>query len=80
MKLSPHALLAALFLCTSNAHLVVLPATTAAFHYLYMYNHLKKMTLYYDMQKLGSNENYVATFEAVKQVLMTDERLRTYID
>ena len=65
---------------TSNAHLVALPITTAAFHYLYMFNHLKKMTLYYDMQKLGTDENYVATFAQVKQVLMTDERLRIFIE
>ena len=80
VKLSPHAVIAAMLLSTSNAHLIVVPATTAALHYLYMYNHLKKMTLYYDMQKLGKNENYVATFDAVKEVLMTDERMRNYID
>jgi len=57
-----------------------MPATTAAIHYLYMYNHLKKMTLYYDMQKLGKDENYTATFGQVKKVLMTDERMRMYID
>lgn len=65
---------------TSNAHLVAFPITTAALHYLYMFNHLKKMTLYYDMQKLGTDENYVATFAQVKQVLMTDERLRIFIE
>lgn len=65
---------------TSNAHMIVLPATTAAIHYLYMYNHLKKMTLYFDMQKLGSDENYVATFGSVKEVLMTDKRMSLYID
>ena len=59
---------------------MVLPATTAAIHYLYMYNHLKKMTLYYDMQKLGKDENYTATFGQIKKVLMTDERMRMYID
>ena len=80
IKLSPHALLALTFLMTSNVHLIAFPATTAAIHYLYMYNHLKKMTLYYDMQKLGTNENYVATFSQIKEVLMTDERLKIYVD
>lgn len=47
--MSPHMVMALTFLMTSNAHLIVIPATTAAIHYLYMYNHLKKMTLYYDM-------------------------------
>jgi len=45
-----------------------------------MHNHLKKMTLYYDMQKLGKDENYTATFGQIKKVLMTDERMRMYID
>ena len=72
VRLSPHFAVAATFLVTSNVHLIVIPATTAAFHYLYMYNHLKKMTLYYDMQKLGTDENYVATFGQVRHVLMTD--------
>ena len=78
--MSPHAILAAIFILTSNAHLVVVPGTTAAIHYLYMHNHLKKMTLYYDMQKLGTNENYVATFGKIKEVLLSDERLLMYID
>jgi hypothetical protein len=67
-------------LLTSNAHLVPLPLTTGAIHYMYMHNHFKKMTLYFDMQKLGTDENYVATFTQIKQVLMTDERLRPYIE
>ena len=78
--LSPHMVLAAAFLATSNAHLIMLPATTAAIHYMYRYNHLKKLTLYFDMQKLGRNENYVATFESVKEVLMTDPRMKPYIE
>ena len=80
VRLSPHMALALVFAFTSNAHLMVIPATTAAIHYMYMYNHLKQMTLYYDMQKLGTNENYVATFGAVRKVLMTDERMRFYIE
>ena len=47
---------------------------------MYMNNHLKKLTLYYDMQKLGTDENYVATFTQIKKVLMTDERLRPYVE
>ena len=78
--MSPHLAVAALFMMTSNMHLIVLPATTAAIHYLYSYNHLTKLTLYYDMQKLGTNENYVATFGQVKHVLMTDQRLSNFID
>ena len=38
------------------------------------------MTLYYDMQKLGKNENFVETFEKVREVLLTDDRLQYYID
>ena len=80
LMMSPHLAVAGLFLMTSNVHLVVVPATTAAIHYLYAYNHLTKMTLYFDMQKLGTNENYVATFGQIKHVLMTDERLKHFID
>ena len=72
--------IALMFLASSNAHLVVFPFTTAAFHYLYTQNHLKKLTLYYDMQKLGKDENYTATFDAVKKVLMEDERMKIYIE
>ena len=32
------------------------------------------------MQKLGRNENYMATFDAVKEVLMTDPRFTLYIE
>lgn len=32
------------------------------------------------MQKLGTDENYVATFAKIKTVLMTDERMRLYIE
>ena len=32
------------------------------------------------MQKLGRNENYMATFDAVKGVLMTDPRFELYIE
>ena len=49
VKLSPHAALALCFMMTSNLHLIAFPAATAAIHYLYLNNHLKKMTLYYDM-------------------------------
>jgi hypothetical protein len=45
----PHSALAALLLSTSNAHLLVVPATTAAIHYLYKFNHFRRATLYYDM-------------------------------
>ena len=57
-----------------------IPVTTAVVHYLYRYNHLKKMTLYFDMQKLGRNENYTATFDSVKQVLLTEPRMSLYIE
>ena len=72
--------IATALLATSNAHLLVFPASTAAIHYMHRYNHLKKLTLYFDMQKLGRNENYVATFDAVKEVLMTDPRMMPYIE
>ena len=78
--LSPHAVLAVSLFVTSNAHLIAFPATTAMFHWLYRYNHLKKLTLYFDMQKLGRNENYVATFDSVKNVIMTDPRMALYIE
>lgn len=78
--MSPHVALASAFLFTSNAHLVAIPATTAALHYLYLQNHLKKLTLYYDMQKLGRNDNYLATFDKVREILMNDERFSLYIE
>lgn len=78
--MAPHSVVAGLFLATSNAHLVVIPATTAALHYLYKFNHFKKATLYYDMQKLGKNENYVATFEKIREILLTDARFEIYIE
>lgn len=37
------------------------------------------MTLYYDMQSLGKNENFVATFTKVKEVLSTDEQLSLFV-
>ena len=57
--MSPHFAVAMLFMATSNASLIVVPMTTAAIHYLYKYNHFRQMTLYYDMQKLNRNENFV---------------------
>ena len=76
----PHMVLANCLIATSNAHLLPFPALTAAIHYMSRYNHLKKLTLYFDMQKLGRNENYVATFDAVKEVLMTDPRMANYVE
>ena len=78
--LSPHLVVGLGLIATSQAHLFAIPATTAAIHYLYRYHHLKKLTLYFDMQKLGRNENYMATFDAVKEVLMTDPRFALYIE
>lgn len=78
--LAPHSIVAGLFLATSNAHLVVIPATTAALHYLYKFNHFKKATLYYDMQKLGKNESFVATFDKIREILLTDPRFDMYIE
>lgn len=76
----PHASVAAVMFLTSNAHLMAIPATTAMIHYLYKFNHIKKATLYIDMQKLGKNENYVATFEKIREILLTDERFQIYIE
>ena len=39
LTLSPHLAVGALFALTSNLSLIVLPLSTAAFHYLYKYNH-----------------------------------------
>ena len=47
--MAPHSILAGMLMATSNAHLAVIPATTAVLHYLYKFNHFKKATLYYDM-------------------------------
>jgi len=69
----PHASVAALLLFSSNAHLIAIPATTAAIHYMYRFNHFKKATLYFDMQKLGKNDNYIATFEKIREIMLTDE-------
>jgi len=30
---------------------------------MYLENHLKNLTLYYDLYKMGKNENYVASFQ-----------------
>ena len=78
--LSPHLMVSLGLIATSQAHLIAFPATTAAIHYLYRYHHLKKLTLYFDMQKLGRNENYMATFDAVKEVLMTDPKFEHFIE
>ena len=78
--LSPHALLALILIGTSNAHLTVIPATTAAFHYMYRYNHFARMTMYYDLSAIGDNENYLAVFDKIKEVMMTDERLQLFIE
>ena len=77
---APHASVAALLFFSSNAHLMVIPATTAAVHYLYRFNHFKKATLYFDMQKLGKNDNYIATFEKIREILLTDEHFSQYIE
>ena len=78
--LSPHALIALVLIGTSNAHLVVFPATTAALHYMYKYNHFAKMTMYYDLAAIGDNENYLAVFDKIKEVIMTDDRLSLFIE
>lgn len=76
----PHASIAAAMFMTSNAHLMAIPATTAMLHYLYKFNHIKKATLYFDMQKLGKNDNYVATFEKIREMLLNDERFEIFIE
>lgn len=76
----PHATVAAAMFMTSNAHMMALPATTAMVHYLYKYNHIKKFSLYFDMQKLGKNDNYLATFEKIREILLTDERFDIFIE
>lgn len=78
--LAPHATVASLLFFSSNAHLLVIPATTATLHYLYRFNHFKKATLYLDMQKLGKNDNYIATFEKIREILLTDEQFSAYIE
>ena len=78
-QMSPHFGVAILFVATSKASLIVIPMTTAAIHYLYKFNHLRQMTLYYDIQKLTKNENFIETFEKVREVLLTDPRLSLYI-
>ena len=80
LLIAPHATLAACMLATANAHMLFLPITTLAVHYLWKFNHIKKATLYYDMQKLGKNENYMATFEKVRQILLTDPRFEVLIE
>ena len=80
MLLAPHATLGAALFATSNAHLVALPITTGIVHYLWKFNHFKKATMYLDMNKLGKNENYLATFEKIREILLTDERFELYIE
>jgi hypothetical protein len=76
----PHAAVAGLMFGTANAHWIFVPATTAIIHYLWKFNHIRKATLYLDMQKLGKNENYMATFEKIREMLLTDERFELYIE
>ena len=78
--LAPHTAISAALFFSSNAHLMAIPATTAMIHYLYKFNHIKKATLYFDMQKLGKNDNYVATFEKVREILLTDARFDLFIE
>ena len=78
--LAPHATLAGLLIFSANAHLLVIPATTATLHYLYRFNHFKKATLYFDMQKLGKNDNYIATFEKIREILLTSEQFSMFIE
>jgi hypothetical protein len=77
--MSPHIAVAMVFAATSNVSLMVLPLTTAALHFMYKYNHLKQMTLYMDMQQLNRNENFAATFDKVREVLLTHESLALFI-
>jgi len=71
VKLSPHFAIAGLFLITgikhvlfyiANSHLLIFPFMTGLCQWMYMNNHLAKMTLYYDLYKLGKNENHIAAF------------------
>ena len=78
--MAPHATLAGALFMTANAHLIYVPIATACLHYLVRYNHLKKATLYMDMNTLGKNESYMATFEKVREILLTDERFEVYIE
>jgi hypothetical protein len=32
------------------------------------------------MQKLGKNDNYIATFEKIREILLTDEQFSAYIE
>ena len=38
------------------------------------------MTMYYDMSQMNNNENYLAVFDTIKNVLMTDERLSLFVE
>jgi hypothetical protein len=78
--MAPHALLGMAMIATSNVHLMLLPVSTAFIHYCYRYNHFTKITMYYDMQTLGKSENYVATFDKIREMLLTDERFNILIE
>jgi len=32
------------------------------------------------MQKLGKNDNYIATFEKIREILLTDEQFNIFIE
>ena len=40
----------------------MIPFATGMVHWMLLNRHLSKMTLYYDLYKLGSNPNLVATY------------------
>jgi hypothetical protein len=72
-KLSPHFALAALFMATgkfsfidfvgkASSHLLIIPFITGGAQWMYMNRHFTRMTLYYDLYKLGNNENHVAAY------------------
>ena len=78
--IAPHDTISVALFFSSNAHLIAIPATTAMIHYLYKFNHIKKATLYFDMQKLGKNDNYVAKFQKVREILQIASQLDLFFE
>ena len=76
----PHIGLAALMGVTYQLQWLFIPIISGSMHFMYREKHLRRATLYFDLQKLGKDMNYMECFEMIKEVLLTDEKLSLYID
>eukprot|EP00347_Sterkiella_histriomuscorum_P000406 403375986 len=61
-------------------HLLPIPMTTGLLQWMYMKRHLQNMTLYYDLYKLGNNQNHAATYGKIREILLTNQEMSLYVD